>query len=323
MYREFKIERATAGKQCPVCHAACFEDFDHTGTIMVICPKCGQFRFGSMAQLFLSDQRIEFSVRRYKLSHFLRSISERAFGRRDNSLFPIYEVKDFEERLESSDPSVREKLLMLLRYIANLSAHPGHTVGLDPANDYPVLCAKNRVEADFYVQALENEEMISVQRTLSGDPNCTITSRGWQEFEKAEQAGVDSPNGFIAMWFDSSQNIAKEKIEQAVSNAGYRPIRIDQLEHVNRIDDEIIAQIRRSKFLVADLTGHRNGVYFEAGFMLGLGRPVIWVCNKSAHNETHFDARQYNTIVYEDIDDLKSRLQFRIEALLGRGPIKS
>jgi nucleoside 2-deoxyribosyltransferase len=125
------------------------------------------------------------------------------------------------------------------------------------------------------------------------------------------------------MWFDSSQDTAKEKIEQAVSDAGYRPIRIDQLEHVNRIDDEIIAQIRRSKFLVADLTGHRNGVYFEAGFMLGLGRPVIWVCNSSAHQGTHFDTRQYNTIVYDDIDDLKSRLQFRIEALLGRGPIKS
>jgi len=72
------------------------------------------------------------SVRRYKLSHFLRSISERAFGRRDNSFFPIYEVKDFEEVLNSRDPSVREKQMMLLRYIASLSSYPGHTIGLQP-----------------------------------------------------------------------------------------------------------------------------------------------------------------------------------------------
>ena len=249
MYRGFILERATPGKLCPVCNAGCFEDSDYTGTTLVICPTCGKFRFGGNVQLFLSDQRIEMNVRRYKLSHYLRSMSERAFGRRDNSFFPIYGVKDFEEGLESRDPMVREKSLMLLRYIASLSTHPGHTVGLQPANDYPVLCAKNRAEADLYVQALENEEMISVQRTLSGDPNCTITLRGWQELEKAEQAGADSPNGFIAMWFDASQDFVKMAIEQAISEAGYRPIRIDQLEHVNRIDDEIISQIRRSKFL--------------------------------------------------------------------------
>lgn len=41
---------------------------------------------------------------------------------------------------------------------------------------------------------------------------------------------------------------------------------------MNRIDDEIIGRIRASRFIVADFTGHRPGVYFEAGMMLGLGR---------------------------------------------------
>jgi nucleoside 2-deoxyribosyltransferase len=93
------------------------------------------------------------------------------------------------------------------------------------------------------------------------------------------------------------------------------------VEHVNRIDDEILSKIRQSKFLVADFTGQRLGVYFEAGFMLGLGRPVIWVCSKSDFAKVHFDTRQYNTIVYENTDELKKRLQFRIEAILGKGPI--
>ena len=102
--------------------------------------------------------------------------------------------------------------------------------------------------------------------------------------------------------------------------AGYKPLRIDRTEHVNRIDDEIIMQIRQSKFLVADLTGQRNGVYFEAGFMLGLGRPVIWVCEKAELDHIHFDARQYNMIDYINAEDLNKRLYVRIGANLGPGP---
>jgi hypothetical protein len=39
-----------------------------------------------------------------------------------------------------------------------------------------------------------------------------------------------------------------------------------------------MAEIRRSRFVVADYTGQRNGVYFEAGFGLGLGLVVIPTC---------------------------------------------
>jgi len=54
--------------------------------------------------------------------------------------------------------------------------------------------------------------------------------------------------------------------------------------------------------------------------MLGLGRPVIWLCNESDLEKVHFDTRQYNMIVYDDPEELKSKLQFRIEAIMGKGP---
>jgi nucleoside 2-deoxyribosyltransferase len=123
------------------------------------------------------------------------------------------------------------------------------------------------------------------------------------------------------MWFDPSQDSARDAIKVAIAAAGYSPIRMDEVQHINRIDDEIIARIRRSRFMVADFTGQNQGVYFEAGYMLGLGRPVLWVCNDSESKKVHFDARQYNTIFYTNLDDLKSRLQLRIEAILGKGPI--
>jgi len=62
-------------------------------------------------------------------------------------------------------------------------------------------------------------------------------------------------------------------------------------EHINKIGDEIISQIRRSKFLIADFTGHRGGVYFEAGLAMGLGLLVFWTCRRDDLDKLHFDIR--------------------------------
>jgi len=67
---------------------------------------------------------------------------------------------------------------------------------------------------------------------------------------------------------------------------------------------------------VADFTGSRGGVYFEAGFALGLGIPVIWSCRKNDVKKVHFDTRQYNHIVWNDSSDLYRQLRDRIEATI-------
>jgi hypothetical protein len=73
-------------------------------------------------------------------------------------------------------------------------------------------------------------------------------------------------------------NPVRVAIEAAVTRAGYRPMRIDGHEYIGGIMDEIIARIRESRFVVADLTHNRGGVYYEAGFAFGLGIPVIPTC---------------------------------------------
>jgi hypothetical protein len=209
---------------------------------------------------------------------------------------------------------------MLLKHLAGLSEYPGQQIQFDSKHDYSVLCAKNMDEAIFYLRALAEQGLVLPLGEIFKETPCALTSSGWQELEKIERSGAESSNAFIAMWFDPSQNAVRGSIQSAIAASGYVPIRIDEVEHVNRIDDEIIARIRQSKFVVADFTGQRNGVYFEAGFMLGLGRPVVWLCNKSEIDKVHFDTRQYNTIVYADVEELKSKLQFRIEAIMGKGP---
>jgi len=109
-------------------------------------------------------------------------------------------------------------------------------------------------------------------------------------------------------------------------------MRIDKKEHVNKIDDEIVAEIRRSRFVVADFTCGavtgaketlrivRGGVYFEAGFALGLGIPVIWTCRRDCIDAVHFDTRQFAHIVWDKPEDLKHNLYNRIAAVVGIQP---
>ncbi len=146
-----------------------------------------------------------------------------------------------------------------------------------------------------------------------------VTPRGY--IRAAERPRSASPSGFIAMWFNPSMDPARfEGLEPAIRDAGYNPVIVSGVEHINKIDDEIVSQIRKSRFLVADFTGHRGGVYFEAGFAMGLGLPVFWTCQDDDLANLHFDIRQYNCINWTSTTDLSVRLRRRIEAVIGVGP---
>ena len=139
------------------------------------------------------------------------------------------------------------------------------------------------------------------------------------------RANPDSSQAFVAMWFDESMDQAFEVgIEPAIEEAGYKPLRIDRKEHINKIDDEIIAELRRSRFVVADFThgddGARGGVYYETGFRHALNLPVIFTCRKDALEKLHFDTAHYNHIVWTNPEDLREKLKTRILAVIGVGP---
>ncbi len=103
-------------------------------------------------------------------------------------------------------------------------------------------------------------------------------------------------------------------------DAGYEAIRVDRQEFLGDIVFEIIAGIKECRFLIADVTEHKNGVYFEAGYAMGMGLPVIWTCHKENMPQAHFDTRQLNHIVWDDIAELRKSLANRILANIGKFP---
>ena len=233
----------------------------------------------------------------------------------------------------------RSPLELLDRALLNLSnmvsvSHPGDKIKL--STEHPtVLFSKSKGEL-FYVidqfhklnyigphgemhpDSLSVPSMDSVADVLIGSGFC-IQTDGWRRIgELARTSAGGEPQAFVAMWFDpSTDNIYEHGIEPAIEeDCGIKCIRIDNKEHNNKICDEIVAEIRRSTFLVADFTGQRPGVYFEAGFARGLGIPVISTVQKPEEKKLHFDTRQYNHIVYTDPDDLRKKLANRIRATI-------
>ena len=154
-----------------------------------------------------------------------------------------------------------------------------------------------------------------------------ISVEGYARLAEIEEAATDSSEAFVAMWFDKSMNeVWENAIKRGIEEAGYEAVRIDHKEHVNKIDDEIIAELRRARFVVADFTqgddGPRGGVYYEAGFAHGRNVPVIFSCRKDVIEKVHFDTRQYNHIVWEaeKLDEFRDHLTKRICAVIGDGP---
>ena len=173
-------------------------------------------------------------------------------------------------------------------------------------------------------------------RTLrfNNDDHVVLTLKGLNRLETGGEPLVSS-TAFVAMWFGADVTAAYDSgIAPAIRDAGYQPVRIDREEHSDRIDDQIIAEIRRARFLVCDLTcgllldeeaasGEtaiaRGSVYYEAGFAKGLDRQVIWTCrNDLIEHHVPFDVRQYNIISWEcgKEAELRERLATRIRALV-------
>ena len=166
-----------------------------------------------------------------------------------------------------------------------------------------------------------------------GRAEVSVTVDGFEELRQQTQT-PDYVQVFVAMWLAPNvRHIYDKGIKPAIEGAGYRPYLIIRDPSVNKIDDAIIANIRQSKFVVADFThneeGDRGSVYYEAGFAEGLGLEVIRTCRSDIIDAKAlaFDTRQYyhigwdkdNTNYAEFIQELTDRIIARV----GRGPIQN
>ena len=289
---------------------------------------------------------------RRAISITLRNTWERKGRKRTGKKITFEDLEQMKSSFKPLDPI--EKMDQALINFKKASLYVGSLVKFNPANDYPLYFCNEPGELIAICKLLFKAGLTFAPDSVNPHNNLYITAEGYQRLREIQKPNRDSRQCFVAMWFGTKMNEvykdaikpAIEFIEEGERVPRFEAIKIDNVEHVNDINDEIIGQIRRSRFMVCDLTGYRGGVYFEAGFAYGLGLDVIYTCRKDWTKEealkneeghevpflydangkkitvkkegVHFDLAHRNRIEWspDNLDDFKIRLENRIKAVI-------
>jgi hypothetical protein len=234
-----------------------------------------------------------------------------------NGIIPVFEDNLVDQVSKFPKPSLRTRCDFLLTSLVDLVGYSTTPVAV--FTELKVQAETYSQDADAMTPLVEILEMEGLVKRF-GD-GVGLTPKGYLEVDGRTAQLSATAQGFVAMSFDKSLDSAfTDGFAQAIRDSGYRPLRIDGKEHANGISDEIMAEIRQSRFVVADYTLLNNGVYFEAGFALGSGITLIPTCNEKDFGKLHFDIRHINTLRWSTPTDLRSSLAKRISGILGKGP---
>lgn len=302
-------------KICPICSENQTKSSQYPdGIIHFECPRCQTFQLYEEAWEELQVKNLN-SLQKAKLSGWI-------FEQNKLGSPPILK----EEFIGSVDniqlPSIAERCLGLLEQ--GIKMAPKYGSFFEIKNPILMAATYSETEQDFNLIRDLTKGEGWIDRYSKGTFN--VTAKGFVHFEKIGRKILNKVQGFVAMAYKPEIKQTKlfyDGIKVGIEKAGYKPLRIDKKDDFNnKICDEIVAEIKRSKFLVADYTGQNKGVYYEAGFAHGLGIPVFFTCDAKEEEKIHFDTRQYVCIFWENLEELAKKLQLRIEGVLGDGPNK-
>ena len=293
-------------RKCPICHGDAKEGPLPTH-YSFNCQVCGSFYIS--LDLVAAIDHVLADKDRYCLSAATRQATEA------HSLLRLNTVEDIQGLIElHKRTTVSEKLDKLLAHIARKSGSPGHWVRFDPNREYPIADARDAHEILAYIRHLEKTGAIDSQYHGELNGYCP-TIEGWRQLEPVLRPGGEPGRCFVAMWEDNEMDDAYNSgIHPAVHECGYKPHWMKEIQDNKEITNRILSEIRRAEFIVADFTGHRPNVYYEAGFARALGREVISCCRHDHFKDLHFDTKHFGHIVWNDPKELREKLADSIRA---------
>jgi hypothetical protein len=122
---------------------------------------------------------------------------------------------------------------------------------------------------------------------------------------------------FVLMPFkDSFEDVYQFGIKQAVEECNLFCERVDEQHFTEKIIDVVFNNIKRARFVIADMTGRNPNVFYEAGYAEALGKPIIYI-TQDPSSEIPFDLNQKPHLIYEGkINLLKNYLKERLVGLI-------
>lgn len=298
--------------KCPICKfksAALLNQADYGEKKTYNCPRCGKYAITGTA-LSLLKQGAQTSL----LSAWVRERAEHKLGIPE---ITSHNLKTILENLPRY--SILQKQMLLLKSLERRTTYAGMDIDLNLYTDFPLVWALVPDEFSYLLKISKERDLVTIKNDFMDDWKVAIRPAGWELLEKQATQPLSLDQAFVAMSFNSALDEIWEKgIKQAIQDAGYKALRVDKDPHIDRIDAKIINDIRNSRFVVADVTEQKHGVYFEAGYALGIGRPVIWCVRQDDLERVHFDTRQYNHIVWSNASELHENLYNLICAVIGK-----
>jgi len=98
----------------------------------------------------------------------------------------------------------------------------------------------------------------------------------------------------FGQWFD---RYYQEVYVPAIKEAGFEPVRADELFTTGSVVEQIWEQIEKAKLLLADLTGKNPNVFYELGLAHAARKPVVFTAGEL--NDVPFDLRHLRVIIYD------------------------
>ena len=299
-----------AGREtCWICAGDFAEPWPRAGDLISVdCTTCGRYRItGSM---FASRFPLPGSER-HRMSFWCK---RRQLEGRDPPDLSSYTIDAVVAQLPNHPTHAKPDLLLVSLTLR--SPVPGQYIKIDDWRERSLACARDQSELNFFLRCLiERQEVALCPPGIEG---IVITGRGWERAAQLADQPATSKTAFVAMKFnDEILPLWRSAFAPAIERAGFDPRLANDPQHNDQIDAHIIAELKQCRFVIADVTFATPGVYFEAGYALGMGRPVIWTCRRDRHKtDMHFDTRQYNHILWDAAADLSEQLYYRIVATI-------
>src|SRR5690242_18016467 len=122
-----------------------------------------------------------------------------------------------------------------------------------------------------------------------------LTLDGWDRFERLKKSNPTSATAFMKMRFGDPQMDAayEHHFRPAIRALEFDLLTVNRNPEAGQIDTKIRLDIYASRFGIADLTHGNRGVYFEAGFVEGIGCPVIYTCRRDVFDEDRASDRPH------------------------------
>lgn len=303
---------------CPLCSlplAAPVKPYRDRDASSYTCSRCGTYGLTGSAEASLPHIAGEDPAKLGLLSHLVRRMQRGAE--------PPLLATDYIEQLikENAPPSPVEQVQNLVLWLGRTLPAPGQLVSLSSQEHRAIVGATTDDNFYWLLKTVIDQGIIDGS-LHSGGARGTLSFDGWELYQKLTQEAVQSRTAFVAMPFGDSllDTVFSECFKPAVAKTGFNLVRLDEKPPAGSIDDRLRVEIRRTRFLIADLTGGNHGAYWEAGFAEGLGKPVIYTCEASYFQKagTHFDTSHMHTITWDPdhLDDAARRLIITIRATL-------